>query len=168
MWEQYGQQRQGAVLVFDKMAVIESIDEERKVADGDVFAISPVSYIDRPLQIPLEGWYDSVEAIRDALDRLTSDGKAIGDLFFVKNTDWSGETEFRVVVVLGLEAGASAAGSPLDLSYRTSLRAVVVGERWDGADWLPDSVARRRLGPSEVVRCDWVNGAPVLRSYELR
>ena len=35
MWEQYGQQRQGAVLVFDKMALIESIDEERKVADGD-------------------------------------------------------------------------------------------------------------------------------------
>lgn len=62
------------------MGLIESIDEEREVADGDVFVISPVSYIDRPLQIPLEGWCDSVEAIRDALDQLTSEGKAIGDL----------------------------------------------------------------------------------------
>lgn len=164
MWEQYATGHTGAVLVFSKDALCASIDEGRKAGEGDVFATSPVSYQDRRLAIPMDGYYESVEAIREAIDDLTSKGRALADLFFVKNTDWAGETEFRILVVLGEAAAESNAGQPLYLSYRDSLLGVIVGERWDGADWLRPAATRRRLATG-VVRCDWNNGAPYLVKY---
>jgi hypothetical protein len=180
MWEQYGQGHQGAVLAFHKNSLLEALDQERQadqermaaqegiVDEGSIFAVDHVNYVDRALHLPLRGWFDSVEAIRDALDEMTSKGDAIRDVFFVKNTDWAGETEFRVLVVLGVAAGKARRGMPLYLSYRDSLRAVVLGERWEGADWLREALSGRDLGPENVVRCEWENGAPVLNPYDLR
>lgn len=164
MWEQYGRQHTGAVLVFDKTELIAALDESRAVGDGDVFSPSPVRYEDRRLSIPMSGYYETVESIKEAIDDLTSKGGSIADLFFVKNRDWAGETEFRILVVFGEQAAVANFGQPLDLSYRDSLRGVVVGERWDGADWLRPAATVREIEGS-IVRCVWDNGSPGLARY---
>lgn len=164
MWEQYAERHQGAVLVFDRASFFESLDASRPPG-GHARAMGHVHYLDRPLELPLVGSISSMEELQTALEDVTSDGKALGDLFFVKNSDWSGENEVRFVLVLEMESATSEFDKPLDLSYGDSLRAVVLGEKWDGADWLPDATRKQNLAVDNVVICDWVNGAPVLRPY---
>ena len=142
MWYQYARDHTGAVLVFDKGALLAALDEARQMADGDVFAVSPVKYQDRAFRLRLTGAYRTVEEIRDALDDLTGSGRDIADLYFTKNSDWASETEFRVVVLLWNPDGTRSF-TPLDLSYGSSLRAIVLGERFDGSDWLTPAVEGR-------------------------
>jgi len=166
MWEQYGQQHRGAVLVFSRVDLFESFQTTIGAKAVEHLMWGSVDYRDQRLDLPLEGSFSSVDEVRVALEDLKNKGRNLNDLFFVKNSDWSGETEVRFLAVVG--AAAASVDEPLDLTYGDSLRAVVLGERWDGSDWLKDAVARRRVSADDVVRCDWVNGAPALKNYLLR
>ncbi len=160
MWEQYAQQHEGAVLVFERDALIMALDAGCKLGEGDVFSPSSMQYEDRRLSIPISGAYNTIEAIND----VTSKGSSVRDLFFVKNRDWEGETEFRILFVYGEEAAFAHSGLPLGVSYQDSLRGVVLGERWHGARWLAP-LAKHRGIETSIVKCDWENGAPVIRRY---
>ena len=165
MWEQYANQHKGAVLVFDLNELCYAMDDGRKTEHGEVFSTSPVTYQDRRLKIPMQGVYDSIEAIAEAVDNLSTSGKAIGDLFYVKNTDWASESEFRILVMYGEQAALANLGKPLFIAYLSSLRAIVLGEKWVDVDWLLGAAAQRGLIRSDVTRCSWDNGAPVLGTY---
>ncbi|TCM36003.1 DUF2971 domain-containing protein [Kribbella sp. VKM Ac-2568] len=167
MWAQYGQHHRGAVLAFDKEALAGELSNWA-LREGDTASPGPVEYFDRRLQIPLSGAFESLTAVRAALDEVTSSSSALHDLYFTKNCDWSSESEFRLVLTLGVASALEAGERPLYLPYRNSLRAVVLGELWDGADWLRSNLNLRRIGADDVLRCDWDNGEPVLRSYQLR
>jgi hypothetical protein len=162
MWYQYANDHAGACLVFDWAELAESLDRARQLQDGEVFSISPVRYADKPLSLPLSGSFPNVASVRAALEDLTSDGRNIADLFFTKNTDWQSEDEVRIMVLQWNPDGTNPFG-PMDLPYGTSLKAVVLGENFSDTAWLDHAVAVRNLPMSDVLRADWVDGAPTLK-----
>jgi hypothetical protein len=164
MWHQYAAAHTGACLVFDMTELVDAVDSARKIGNGDVFSISPVRYADKPLRLPLFGAFADVAAIQSALDDLTSDGKQIADLFFSKNTDWQSEDEVRILVLLWAPSSAIAL-EPLDLPYGDSLKAIVLGEDFGDPAWFRAAVADRGLSEDDVLRADWVDGAPTLKPY---
>jgi len=164
MWHQYAAKHTGACLVFDMTKLVTTVDSARKYVDGDVFSTNSVLYTDKPLRLPLSGAFTNVAAIQSALDDLTSDGKQIADLFFTKNTDWQSEDEVRILVLLWDPAG-TIAPEPLHLPYGDSLKAIVLGENFGDPAWFRPVVADLGLSENDVLRADWVDGAPTLKPY---
>ena len=164
MWHQYAEEHQGACVVFDYATLAEAIDNQRRIAEGDVFSVSPVKYRDRPLIIPLDGAYETPEQIQAALDNITNSGGNVADLFFTKNTDWQSEDEVRILVLLW-NTDPEVPATPLDLSYGESLRAVVLGEEFGEPEWLEPAIHASGLSEGDVLRAAWVDGAPTLRSF---
>lgn len=165
MWFQYAANHTGACLVFDRALLAEAVHDARPGGDGDVFSISRVTYVDRALNIPLEGSFSTLDEIEGAIDRLTDDGRAISDLLLTKNTDWQSEDEVRLLLLLAA-ASAHTHPGPLFLPYAASLRAVVLGEAFEDPGWLDTALATRALDQSDVLRTVWIDGAPRLRPYK--
>lgn len=164
MWDTYGRKHAGACLVFDYGALPEALFDAVPVAEGNVQAVSPVTYQDRPLDIPLQGTYGSMEEIRSAIDDLTGSGHTIGDLFFTKNTDWKSEDEVRVLM-LRWSPGEPLEDGPVDLPYGQSLLAVVLGEDFVDDGWLEKALEKQQIADENVLRVAWVDGAPRLRHF---
>jgi hypothetical protein len=164
MWLQYAEDHKGACVVFDYRLLADSLDKARRLEDGDVFSISPMKYVDKPLHIALQGSFATKAEIQDALYELTDDGRNIADLFFTKNTDWQSEEEVRVLALLW--KWSEEVAGPLDLPYGDSLRAVVLGEDFGTPDWLHQALKSRSLPEEDVLRASWVDGAPILKPFE--
>ena len=168
MWSQYAADHQGAVLAFDKDALTSpKALGSLGTTEDDIHAVGEVRYRNGPLRVELGSDVGTIEAVREAMRRGNLDANEFADVFYVKNSDWASETEYRIAVCIW-DPDESRKVEALHLPFSDALRAVIVGERFDGADWLTPAVDARGLDPGHVVRCDWVAGAPTLRGYELR
>ena len=161
LWDRYAEKHKGACFVFDLAAVAEAVNEAVPLRDGNIFAVGNVEYRDEPLSIPLDGAYGSREEVREALSDRAVSGKAIGDLYLVKNTDWASEREWRIVSLLW-DVEDALISQPLYVPFRDSLVAVVLGEGHPSPRLLQDAVVGRRSGPPQFARCTWRAGAPRL------
>ena len=166
MWEQYADSHQGVCLVFDKEGLNRAVDEGARHGSGDLMTWGPVRYLDKPMRFDL--WLDEVR--REGLETAIGDAQAknpwLNELYFTKNLDWASESEYRQVVVLwDLPSGEE--DIPVKAQFGSSLKAVVVGEHFQGTDL---SVLRHRAHfvPATVVaRCVWEMGAPRLIGPEM-
>lgn len=116
-----------------------------------------VEYRDHALTIRLSVRDLEERGIEETLDDYrTRRGEAMR-LYLTKNTDWESEQEFRVVVVRRVvPPGADL--EPIKVDLRGALKAVVLGEQYDG------DIAAILRGHSEVdvLRCWWGDGIPLL------
>jgi hypothetical protein len=97
MWEQYADRHRGAVLIFDHARL------EATMADalGDGMLVGPVDYTEGPWKLP-EFQPVSLTDVRTngvgaTAERLIESGGS--QLFFQKDVDWEGETEYRYVTI---------------------------------------------------------------------
>jgi len=161
MWDRYAGGHQGVCLVFDQVELLSRVEETVPVGDGNITTWGSVRYVDAPLDVPVAGAFTSVHDLRVALDEMTSQRWVVNDLYMTKNRDWESEREFRVVVVRWNLPDAEL-DEPLRVPLDDCLRAVVVGEAGD-ADGAAALVRSPGTSGVDVLRCEWVAGAPVLR-----
>lgn len=161
MWDRYANRHKGVCLVFDQVELLSRVQEAVPTRDGNITTWGSVRYVDAPLDVPVSGAFSSAEDLRLALDEMTSQRGVVSDLYMTKNRDWESEREFRVVVV-NWNLPDAELDEPLFVPLGDCLRAVVVGEAGD-VDVVDDLVRSASLPRVDVLRCEWVAGAPVLR-----
>ncbi len=152
MWEQYADLHRGAVLVLEREALDWSVAQEmeHKASSLDPCATAMTARIfDHVMHFQVRDTLDMAAAAEDVIK--TSNG----ELFFRKNTDWEGETEYRYVVV----SDNAAEFVPI----QPSLAAIVVGMDYPTQEL---SVLRYRLEKLDlaelpVAGLHWLNGLPM-------
>jgi Protein of unknown function (DUF2971) len=153
MWEQYGDNHRGAVLVFRR----ESLDA---ALHADLNRLG-VHYMGEVEYTPagLAG-SDARHIIDDRIFKSETRPAAIGefiekhhrDLFFLKTDDWATEYEYRAVLLDPSNAYAY-------VSYGEALVAVVLGERFP--EWqLPGADRACAAAGVELRRILWEDGRP--------
>lgn len=161
MWAHYADRHRGACLVFRRDEIVGQVDDHRPHADGDVFSCGRVNYADMPLHIALLMADVRDRGIADVLDNLQTRRGAVGDLYFTKNSDWSSEQEFRVVVVRWA-IPQEEWEVPLDIPFGNSLLAIVLGEAATEPGVAAVRSALERHPTAALLRCRWDRGAPLL------
>lgn len=159
MWAQYSDKHQGVCLAFD----VSKLDRAIRQACQDAMFVTggPVNYIDRfptnrlngPFGFDLRG-----QSAGDAEHYFLHCAKERHkELFFEKSTDWSGENEYRWLVLCQSKVDAKY------IEYGDALAGIMVGTYCRPADTeqLVDMAHGLKV---PIARLSWVNGAP-LRDY---
>lgn len=167
MWSQYAENHRGACLVFQRDQMVGQVDEERPIRDGDLFSCGRVVYEDKPLRVAmtLSGVHPS--GALEVLDSYQITRGVAGELYFTKNTDWSAENEFRIVVVRW-NLPWEELNDPLDIPYGPALRAVVLGERFPDSNLKELQEELARFPDVETWQCTWEGGSPHLALLDIR
>jgi Protein of unknown function (DUF2971) len=157
MWAQYADSHTGACLILDPAALQAAIKEIEGA--GSLFN-GPVQYRDQPITMFVSyldfRQFGAQSVIEKLLQSETRDS-----LFFIKNTDWATETEYRFVLVTGDD---DARFVPIV----DSLKGIVIGETFPEfeATVLRDRLGRIGLPDLPVGRCFWHNGAPQVLPFQ--
>jgi hypothetical protein len=161
MWDQYAKKQTGACLVFNQMALVESV-ENACASDGiDCERMQgTVDYWDEPrtLGVALDAiWRDGVDKVVEGMRTAQNAPKA---LYYAKNYDWASEEEYRITVVRS-NPEESELDRPLVVPFTDALEAIVVGEHFPGTEL---SVIRHRKASKgdQLFQCHWIDGAPAL------
>ena len=161
MWDQYGDEHSGACVVFRKNDLAYVVGEGRTHEEGDVYVWGNVIYRDAPTTTVLN-WDEIREhGIDQVLDREQSKKFAATELYLRKVRDWESEQEYRLVHVRW-DAPADEIDAPLDVSFASTLTAVILGEAFpeDEVDLIRELVAQ--YPDVEIWRCRWETGDPTL------
>lgn len=154
MWDQYAEKHAGVCLMFDRDKLTESIRSSLASQGLAAPYCRPVEYSDDGLHAPLldlnalAGDDVSARVVRTFVEEHHD------ELFFLKNTDWQTEFEYRFVVT-------APDSDFVFVDYDDALEAVIVGHAfppWQraGAVQLCDAME------TSARRIIWSNGRPML------
>ncbi len=122
-WAQYGEEQYGVCFVFDKPALLKEIDIK---IDGITVYPGPVSYdlcSDSVSQKNCLNYNNSMTTEENISSHIKMHSK---DIFFRKYNDFSGENEYRIILVDRLRGRRQYLFCPLE----GVLKAVILGERF--------------------------------------
>jgi hypothetical protein len=153
MWAQYGENYEGACLVFDRI----KLDADIRAACGDTVCAGRVEYRNPPIPnvFPPSALTVSMDEIAGlgfsgAMDRhVTQHWK---NLFFVKTRDWEQEREYRWVVRGGLH-------DEFRVDIRNSLVGILLGDRFPPGGKAAVGRFAESNGVS-IATMNWQNGLP--------
>ena len=154
MWQLYGDDHRGVCLAFDRERLLSALTSE--LADSARIIAKPVRYVRAlsPDSLPSEPLKDmSTEAFHAAVEDYLEKNADL--LLFTKLLDWSGEQEFRFVVVRHDDYDGS-----LDVAFGDALRAVIVGAELPAWQRAGAEVICREAGDVDLVRCIWHERRP--------
>lgn len=154
MWQLYGDDHRGVCLAFDRERLLSALRTE--LADSARIIAKPVQYVRalRPDSLPSEPLKDlSTESFHAAVEDYLEKNADL--LLFTKLLDWSGEQEFRFVVVCHGDYEGS-----LDVGFGDALRAVIVGADLPPWQRAGAEVICREAGDVPLVRCIWHERRP--------
>jgi len=157
MWEQYAESHGGVCLAFSARCLTEAFFDELRAYGAPT--CGPVEYTEG-------GFIVSDARVLNAND-LTEDTAAAvltrhvvehhHDFWFLKLLDWETEYEYRFV----LFDPSRRQHEPIDVSFGSCLRAVVLGERFDPL-LEPEIKALAECLNVQVARVGWGSGRPSL------
>jgi Protein of unknown function (DUF2971) len=158
MWAQYADSHSGACLILDQAALraaAQDVDGVMSLFDG------PVQYLDQPITIIVSYLDFRQLGAQGVIDKLLRSGTR-DNLFFVKNTDWATESEYRFVLV-------TADDQARFVTIADTLKGIVIGEAFPDfeATVLKDRLGRIGLADLPVGRCHWMNGAPQILPFQV-
>jgi hypothetical protein len=169
MWEQYADCHRGAVLVFDRKALDDSVSGALERHDS--LMSGPVKYDDeglddtKALTFNIEDMRDSGRLNAAAERAIKAHGRT---LFFKKNTDWQTEVEYRYVVLSNAAAEY--------VSIEDALVAIVLGmdyPSWE-ASVPPYRLSHLRLHPLRGMHeipvrwLSWFQGYPSVMPVHIK
>ncbi|MFC6238035.1 DUF2971 domain-containing protein [Longivirga aurantiaca] len=157
MWAHYGAAHQGACLVFDRGAIGQAVSDHVPVRDGNLTMCGAVDYTDRELTLPYLGAPSTVVELKELLDAVTMERDVVPSLYLQKNTDWSGEREWRVLVNQW-DLPESNLDEPLYVPWEGALLGVVLG-----SEYGPRVVAERLSGGLPLLTCSWTSRRATLQ-----
>jgi hypothetical protein len=157
MWAQYAENHKGVCLVFDRVALRDSI--KSAIAETCTFYCGPVGYRNRSQAPRLAASpfildYDAF--LRDGLSRMSSMHvqRYHQELFFEKSLDWADEREYRYFVM-------AEDSRELFIPIEKALLAIVVGDNMTG-DAENEAVRISRERRLNVGKLNWKSGVPEL------
>lgn len=156
MWSQYGDEYAGVCLLFDRHKLHQAI--ERSLHADSILFHGAVAYRNKPQAQP---WVNNPFTID--FDSAQSQGleATVGhhvqrywrELFFEKCEDWSNEREFRWLIWGGI-------GGPHYVPFADSLKAIVVGHRFDRARFGHTLTEYCKEHDINAIELQWQNGVP--------
>lgn len=157
MWAQYAENHAGVCLCFERARLLAAATADLQSVRGLQLFHAPVTY---RTSVPTPEAVTARELLRSRMER---DPEAyiedllvehVNEFFFVKNWDWSSETEYRIVV-----RGDTRAAEFIDV--RDALEAVILGPRFPTAAEAAIAAECKRLR-IRAHRLYWRNGQAVI------
>jgi hypothetical protein len=156
MWAQYGDAHRGVCLIFDRELLTRRVTDTL-AGDGDLYH-GPVHYENRPhMEIRAsELDYGAIHE-RGLVTVVEQHVKQHHQgLFFVKNTDWASEWEYRYLF-------RNQVAKPAFVAIQDSLVGAVLGEDFPlhESDAIRELLNDSEVPPESVAHCTWRNGVPI-------
>jgi hypothetical protein len=161
MWQQYGENYQGACMIFDRVALNNEIHSSKP--EGSSITFGPVHYTN-PSRLKTLGLghpftidYDRVIEVGLRRAVLEHASKHHQVLFFQKSCDWQSEKEYRWLVWDNVH-------SKHDFEFGDSLKGILVGSNIEQKklDKLLNLCAVHKIIVHQLI---WRNGSPSITAY---